>query len=377
MFTYFRTPPEKRGRSRVMWGILCVTVFFALLFGCLYALTMAQDDTIPGADASARWANEESAYPYAQLAVYFDSTSAVDLSTIQLARMGILKELEGNAVVTPEGASPFIDAFSGETTVSISTERERISVTATVCGGDFFYFHPVPLASGSYFSEDTPNANTLILDEFAAWQLFGAIDVAGMEVTLGGQPYYVIGVSKSPTEKLEREAYGAEPRVFINYEGLRMTNRFDRATCYEIVMPNPIDAFAQNMIASQFRIAEDAHNAVLYDFTTRFSFETLVGASNGYFTRVMRRDSVIPPYWENVARVAENKAIVLSFFAAVAGIIALICAVVFVSLWFSIHPIRVHDIYVFFEDKIEARRMKHWLKQQNSPIYASEKKGSV
>lgn len=375
MLAYFRTPPEKRRRARVMWIVLCVAVFFALLFAVLYACVASVADDIPGADARDRWASADSDYPFAQLSVCFDSASAVNLNTIQLARMEILKALEGNAVVTPEGAAPYVDAFSGETTVSLSTEREQLSVTATVCGGDFFFFHPITLTDGGYFDEDTQNANTLILDEYAAWQLFGATAVAGMEVTLGGQPFTVAGVSKSPTDPIEKAAYGEDPRVFVNYMGLRLVSGYDRATCYEIVLPNPIDDFAKNIVAEKLRVGDNAQNARVYDFTTRFSFETLALASDGYFSRAMRHDSVVPPYWENVARVAENKAIVLAFFAAVAGVVALICAVAFVSLWFTIHPIRVHDIYVFFEDKIEARRMRRWLKKQNSPIYASEKEG--
>ncbi len=376
MFAYFSVPPARRRRSRVMWIIVCITVCFALLFSFLYGSMVSLGQSVPGTDAKDRWASADSVYPFAQLAVYFDASAAVDLNTVQLARMEIIKELESNAIVTPDGAAPFVDAYSGETTVSLSTGRERLFVTATVCGGDFFFFHPITLTDGSYFDEDSPNANTLILDEYAAWQLFGATEVAGMDVILDGQPFRVAGVAESPDDPTEKAAYGETPRVFIHYAGFRLVNGFDKTTCYEIVMPNPIDDFAKNMVATRFRIRDDAKNACIYDFTTRFSFDTLLSASDGYFSRVMRWDSVVPPYWENIARVAENKAIVLAFLAAVAGIAAIIGFVVSVSLWFSIHPIRIHDIYVFFEDKIEARRMRRWLKKQHTPIYTAEKEGS-
>ena len=373
MIAYFRTPPEKRLRARVMWIFGCVTVFFAVLFLVLYAVIGSLSESVPGTDAAARWAADDSAYPFAQVSAYFAQNNAVDLNDIYLARMEIEKSLAQNAVTTPDGAQPFVDAFSGETTVTLTAERGSLSVTATVCGGNFFFFHPLTLLDGDYFDESSPNANTIILDEYAAWQLFGAVEVAGMEVTLGGQPFYIAGVTKTPTDTLERAAYGENPRVFVSYPGLRLTSGFDRASCYEIVMPNPIDNFASDIVKSQFGITDTAQNAVCYDYTERFSFETLATASVSYFERAMRQDSVIPPYWENVARVAENKAIVTAFFAAVAGILALICFVVFVSFWFHIHPLRIRDIWGFVDDKIEKRRMKSWLKKQNTPLNAPER----
>jgi integrase len=81
----------------------------------------------------------------------------------------------------------------------------------------------------------------------------------------------------------------------------------------------------------------------------------------------VRRDRILPPFWENNARVTETKAIVIAFFGAIAGIAALICAVAFISMWFWIHPIRITDIWHYFDDKHEARRMKKWLAAAGLP----------
>ena len=366
MINYFRVPPEKRLHARVMWIIGGVTVFCAILFFALYLCIGAQAKAVPGTDAAARWQAEDSIVSHAQLAAYFDKNNAFQLNDVYLNRMEMEKALEENSITAPEGAQPFIDAFSGETQLSVSTDRASLSVQATVCGGNFFFFHPLDLISGGYFKEGDINACTVILDEYAAWQLFGAVDVTGMEVSIGGQPFYVTGVTRAPTDEVERSAYGEMPRVFVNYTGLRLIQNYDSATCYEIVLPNPIENFAADLVKKQYGIQKDSKNAVLYDYTERFDFETLVSASQHYFERIMRYDSVVPPYWENIARVAENKAIVISFFDAVVGILTLICFVIFISLWFCIHPIRIHNIYTFFEDKIEARRMKRWLKKHSN-----------
>lgn len=194
-----------------------------------------------------------------------------------------------------------------------------------------------------------------------------------MDVTIGGQPFRVAGVCKKPTDPLGSTTWGDTPRIFVNYIGLRMTTGFDRASCYEIVMPNPIGDFAKGILRNQFSVSDKSTNAVIYEDSTRFSFETLAKASADFFMRAVRRDRILPPFWENNARVTETKAIVIAFFGAIAGIAALIGAVAFVSMWFWIHPIRITDIWHYFNDKHEARRMKKWLKKQASPLNTPEK----
>lgn len=373
MIQYFKTPAEKRRRARIMWVTGTLAILFLLLFlGTLTAIRVMTAN-IPGADAAQRWQAEDSPHPFTKLSVYFDSASGIDLNTVYLRRMNISRTLEENAIVVPEGASGYIDAFSGETSLSVITEHATITAEATACGGDFFFFHPFEMLDGDYFTEDDLTAKTVILDEYAAWQLFGAIEVAGMDVTIGDQLFRVAGVCKKPTDTLGSTTWGDTPRIFVNYIGLRMTTGFDRTSCYEIVMPNPIGDFALGILQKQFSITEKSTNAVIYEDSTRFSFETLVKSSADFFMRAIRRDRILPPFWENSARVTETKAIVIAFFGAIAGITALIGAVAFVCMWFWIHPIRITDIYRYFNDKYEARRMKKWLKQQNTPLTAPEK----
>lgn len=373
MIQYFRTPPQKRRHARVMWILGASALLLFLIFALVLSGIRSLAASIPGTDAAQRWRSEDSAVPFTQLAVYYDSNSSFSLNDVRLRRMNIEKKLEENAIKPPEGASAIIDAYSGETSLSVRTERGSIYAAATACGGDFFFFHPLKLLHGDYFTEDDLTAHSVILDEYAAWQLFGAIEVAGMDVTIGNQLFRVAGVCAKPEDELQALTWGETPRIFVNYIGLRMTSNFDRATTYEIVMPDPIDNFAMNVIRDQFSVSDRSNNAVLFDYSTRFSFETLAAQAPDFFLRSIREDRVLPPFWENVARVAESKAIVLALLGSIAGIAALICAVASVSLWFVIHPIRITDIYLFFNDKYEARRMKKWLKKQASPINAPEK----
>lgn len=51
-------------------------------------------------------------------------------------------------------------------------------------------FHPLKLITGSYFSGNDLMQDYCIIDQDAAWQLFGSNDVVGMTVYIGNVPPY-------------------------------------------------------------------------------------------------------------------------------------------------------------------------------------------
>lgn len=46
----------------------------------------------------------------------------------------------------------------------------------------------------------------VVLDEDAAWQLFGSSDIAGQSVMIGETPHHVAGVIERPDDRLSRKA---------------------------------------------------------------------------------------------------------------------------------------------------------------------------
>lgn len=362
MMTYFRTPPAHRGKSRIMWCAGALAVCFCILALLGLGAIRGQASSVPGSDAAERWTAEDSPNIYAQLSVYYGENHAFSMETLYMRRAELEKSLTENAVA-PENdrARLFLDAYSGESYASLSTSRTDIGARVTAAGGDFFFFHPAELVCGSYFSEDGELPYTVVLDDNAAWQLFGALDVAGMEVTIYGQPFRITGVVKAPRDTLGVSAYGEEVRAYVNYTGLRLAAGIDRITCYEVLLQNPIKNFARDCVMEAFSVSENDPETMIYDGTTRFGFETLLKQVPDFFSRAMRTDSVIPPWWENLARVAEYKAVAWAAFTAFAGILSAVLLVVFLSLWFYIHPVKVKNIYGYFEEKAEKKRMKKWL----------------
>ena len=362
MITYFRTPPEHRGKSRVMWCAGALAICFCILALLGLAAIRGQASSIPGSDAAARWTAEDSPHTYAQISVCYGDDRAFNLETLYMRRAELEKSLTENAVA-PENdrARLYLDCYSGETQATLSTSRTDISARITAAGGNFFFFHPAELICGSYFSEDGELPYTVVLDDNAAWQLFGALDVAGMEVTICGQPFRITGVVKAPRDALSVSAYGDEVRAYVNYVGMRLAAGIDRITDYEILLQNPIKNFARDSVMTAFSVQKDDPGVKISDSTTRFGFETLTDQIPDFFSRAMRTDSVIPPWWENLARVAEYKAVAWAAFTSVTGILSAVLLIVFLSLWFYIHPVKVKNIYGYFEEKAERKRMKNWL----------------
>ncbi|MCQ2431646.1 MAG: ABC transporter permease [Clostridia bacterium] len=359
---YFRVSPERRRENRIMWCVCAACVLFAALFALGYAGIRSQAKGVPGSDTAERWTASDSPYHYSHLSAYFGDSAAFSMDTLYSRRMQLAVKLEENAISAANpGARTYFDCFTGETYISLQAVRGTAQVLATAAGGAFFYFHPMELVSGAYFSEDDVDVNTVILDEYAAWQLFGAIDVTGLDVTLQDQPFKIVGVVRSPENPVDKLAYGDNSRVYINYKGLHFVQGFDSITTYEVLLPNPIKDFAAKLVSETFGITEKSRDAVVYDSTTRFAFETLAKQVTGLFERSMRRDKVMPPWWENAARVAETKSVVIAGLAAAAGILAGILLAAFVVLWFRVHPVRVKAIYEYFDEKAERKRMKKWV----------------
>ena len=88
----------------------------------------------------------------------------------------------------------YADAYSAFDKLTVSSERTSTELEAIGVGGEFFLFHPLELKSGSYFSEDDFMQDGVVLDETAAWKLFGGYDLTGLPVTIGSQSYVVLGV---------------------------------------------------------------------------------------------------------------------------------------------------------------------------------------
>ena len=146
------------------------------------------------------------------------------------------------------GARLWADAYSADGQVTLSNDKTSLTADAIGIGGDFFLFHPLTLLSGSYFSGNDLMQDYCVIDEDAAWQLFGSNDVAGMMIYIGGVPHIVTGVVQRPSGRLAEAAGLDSTLVYVSYQTLTELGTSHGINHYEIVMPNPVTGFAYNYV---------------------------------------------------------------------------------------------------------------------------------
>jgi len=297
-------------------------VLFTALFISSNIIKRAQADQ----RAAQRWAAEGG---YAQISCLFADGEKISFDTIMELRGQIDKGLSDVSYLTEDGGGrSYIDAYSGSGKIQIISERTSMDSPAFGVGGDFFHFHPLTLVSGTYFSGAELNKDAIIIDEEAAWQLFGASDVTGMEVTIGGVPHYVRGVVSREGGRLWDASGLGGGMVYLSLESLTAYGETAGIHYYEAVMPNPVQGFAYRLAAENFGYTED--KMVVIDNTARFDIMALVTVISELGTRSMQLYSLRFPYWENYARGIED---ILAFMLILKALLLLgVALIIIVSL---------------------------------------------
>lgn len=261
--------------------------------------------------AAARWDEEGGS---AQVSCFLSEGVEMD----ELKIIGFEKELEksllevlpADAQSSENGKRLFIDAYSSMGKITVASEKGKLEANAVGIGGDFFLFHPLQLVSGGYFSGNDLMKDSIILDEDAAWQLFGSNDIAGQSVMIGGVPHYVSGVIKRPTGKFAESAGLKETVIFVSNETLTAHGQSSGISIYEVVAPNPVKNFVYKCVKEKLGVKED--DMVVVENSARYSLESLIPVILEFGNRSMQNYAVKLPYWENIARGWEDiKSLVL------------------------------------------------------------------
>ncbi len=272
----------------------------AVLYGCIHSL----QTEYTADNAKQLWDNE--LYSYSQVSVFLTPGEGIDDMTVY----GIRKQIDGKL---KEGTAAnkdklekgrlWIDCASGESTLTVSGNMGSCEVIATGTFGDYFLFHPERLVSGSYYTEDDVNYDRIVIDKTCSWQLFGAVDTAGMPVTIGNKVYYVAAVTEIPEDKDDITAYGSIPRIYMPYETLRGINSGAVMTSYEVCMPNVVRDYALTVI-TELSIGSENSTAII-DQSSRFGIIRLFQGFGKISENAMIRTNLAYPWYENRIRGAE------------------------------------------------------------------------
>lgn len=274
-------------------------------------------------DAAERFAGN-SGIRFAQLACFLPVDEGKTEEDIFAFRQALEGKLVEQSLETPENGSLWLDAYSCSTSVTIASDRDSAQVEAIAVGGDFFYFHPLHLRSGSYISSADLMDDLVLLDEEMAWRLFGGTELTGLPVTVNGAPFIVGGVISREDDFATRRAWKEESGIYLSYSALARLDETASVSCYEIVMPDPISGYAESVLSEQFPMG----GGEAVENSSRYSAGNLLAVLKSFGERSMRTNAVIYPYWENAVRLTEDYAALLLVLAVLFALCPAVTALV-------------------------------------------------
>lgn len=249
---------------------------------------------------AARWSDQKDV---AQVSCFFSANVTISPDTIEEMEHSLDTKLQEASIVsesTNPGARLWADAYSAYGRITINSDRGNMTADAIGIGGDFFLFHPLKLLKGSYFSGNDLMQDYCILDEDAAWKLFGSNDIAGQIVYIRGVPHMVAGVIEREAGRLQEAAGLDNSVIYVSYDTLNRYGTHSGINHFEIVMPNPVKGFAVGYVKELFNVDDQDREVV--ENSSRFSLWNRIKLIGSFGTRSMNGKAIIYPYWENLAR---------------------------------------------------------------------------
>lgn len=322
-----------------------------LLFLILAIIANHLGQTQLSQNAAYRWSKEGGV---SQISCFFSVNAGVDQDSISQFEHSIDAALVG-ASITLESENPsarlWADAYSADGQLSISSEKTTVQADAIGIGGDFFLFHPLKLLSGAYFSGNNLMQDYCVIDQDAAWQLFGSNNVAGMTVYIGGVPHIVTGVVERDSDRLHKAAGLDDTLVYVSMQTLETLGRSNGINHYEILMPNPVTGFAYQFVKENLGYSEKETEVV--ENTSRYSLLSRLKLIPQFGCRSMNGKAIIYPYWENVARGYEDILAVITLFEGIFFLYAVAVLLILFIRWWKHKGWTVKEKLLKAKDKAE------------------------
>lgn len=341
----------RRAMKKLVLGISGGISF--LLFLILAFVTNHLGQTQDSQSMAERWSRDGNV---SQVSCFFSVNAGMDEDRIKEFEHTIDSALADAAVLQESenpGARLWADAYSADGKISISSDRSSLEADAIGIGGDFFLFHPLKLLSGSYFTGNDLNQDYCVIDQDAAWQLFGSNDVAGMTVYISGIPHIVTGVVQREEGRLTEAAGLNSTLIYVSYQTLSELGTNNGINHYEIVLPDPVSNFAYNYVKEKLGNSEKETEVV--ENTSRYSFLSRLKLIPQFGTRSMNGKAIIYPYWENVARGYEDILTVVTLFELLFLLYAVILALVFFCIWWKHKGWTIREKWLILKDKAERK----------------------
>lgn len=337
-------------KKQNIWLIVSGSVLILFLIVLMIGKAAARSQS--SQTAAQRWGKDEE---YAHISLFFSELEGVEEDTINQLNFSIDSKLDEDSIMTKSlAARRRVSAYSNVGKVNVASAQASKEYKAVGCGGDFFIFHPLKLLYGSYFDGDDLMQDHVILDENAAWDLFGSSDIVGQVVEVNGKRHIVSGVIKRDTGRLNKLAGNNESTIYLTYESMSSIAGNSTINCYEVLMPNPVTRYAAKLVKEAVSIEENRYE--LIENSSRFHWTRLIQFAAAPGARSMNEKTILYPYWENMARGLEDMITPLSVIGVLfASFVIINVCVLLIRMWIN-RNIHIKDVKNLIERGIEKHR---------------------
>jgi len=319
--------------------LLAAGIAAIVLAACMILLTIMEAVvSLSGGEyefikAGERWSSDGEAY--AVVAMYAEDGAAVSADQVGQWAHYIEAALLEASITPKEGGRSFTYCAVAEDTLQVIGPKGKATAEVMAVLGDFFVFHPMDFTYGNAFLNDPSNPMGVVIDRDLAWKLFGAENIVGMTVELGGQEFTVVGVTEKESHKgIYAHTYGQRPRLYMSYPGYyKATKKTDAITVFEVALPNSVSSFGMNIFNKVVSMNEEKSRVI--EASDRFSVENRFQNMKELPYSAIRQNKIEYPYWENEAMVADNSFAVLMIFElaiAILGVTSLLLSFILLRL---------------------------------------------
>lgn len=280
-------------------------ILFGLMVITVICINIKKNSFIDQTAAS-RWSEDR----MEQMSLFYPATDTEGLDSFHFADLShqlqsaLDKSAFASSGVTDEAGISFPYAVSVSGKVTIEYEGKTVETAALGVEQRFFTFHPVDLIYGAYISANELMDDGIVIDDVTAWNLFGSSDVVGKSVTIGGVPHYIKGVTAKKDDRISKAAGLDKALCYISLDSMKKFGNAEGSFCYEVVLPDPVDDFATNLMGET--IGDKAKDIIVVDNTHRFNMSQCLSKITQTGIRSMSTKGIIFPYFENEARAWED-----------------------------------------------------------------------
>ena len=222
---------------------------------------------------------------YSQVSVFWND-GEMDAGQAQM----LAEELK--ASFPTEEIPPFVTAFGAKSTGLAVYAHRAAEAELWSVSRDFFTLHAFSMASGGA-GTFAATGSEAVLNEAAAFALFGSSDCIGEAVELDGLGWRVIAVIKEPDGTANEAAFGTAPRIFLPIAD------DDPVTFYEAILPEYFAGYAAQSL-------QNATGRTVTTSTGRFRLSRLWEKAKDFFRTPPEQTPPLPP-WEQASRLAQRR----------------------------------------------------------------------